>query len=83
MAPIVSVFNQGQAGTAMIVIAIGSGATILSHVSDSGFWIVSKYLDMNEKQTLRSWTVMETIVAVTGLAFTLLYSLLFEVLTIA
>ncbi len=54
--------------------AIASGATILSHVNDSGFWIVSKYLGMNEKQTLRSWTVMETIIAVSGLLFTLLAS---------
>ncbi|MFO7621947.1 MAG: gluconate:H+ symporter [Bacteroidales bacterium] len=75
MAPILPMFNLSQPGTALIVIAISSGATILSHVNDSGFWIVSKYLGMNEKQTLKSWTIMETIIAVAGLALTLLLSL--------
>ncbi len=77
MAPILPVFNLNQPNLALIVIAIASGATILSHVNDSGFWIVSKYLGMNEKQTLQSWTVMETIIAVSGLLLTLLFSLFF------
>ena len=72
MAPILPVFNLDQPNIALIVIAIAAGATILSHVNDSGFWIVSKYLGMNEKQTLQSWTVMETIIATSGLVFTLL-----------
>jgi len=75
MAPIIDLLNPGEANVALIVIAIGAGATILSHVNDSGFWIVSKYLGMNEKQTLRSWTVMETIISVSGLAFAMLFSL--------
>jgi Gnt-I system low-affinity gluconate transporter len=75
MAPILPVFNLNQPNLALVVIAIASGATVLSHVNDSGFWIVSKYLGMNEKQTLQSWTVMETIIAVSGLIFTLLLSM--------
>jgi len=75
IAPIIELINPGQAYIALIVVAIGAGATILSHVNDSGFWIVSKYLGMNEKQTLRSWTVMETILAVSGLVFAGLISL--------
>jgi Gnt-I system low-affinity gluconate transporter len=74
MSPILPVFNLSQPHIAIIVIAIASGATILSHVNDSGFWIVSKYLGMNEKQTLQSWTVMETIISVCGLLITLLLS---------
>ena len=74
MAPILPAFNLDQPNIALIVIAIASGATILSHVNDSGFWIVSKYLGMNEKQTLQSWTIMETIISVCGLIFTLLAS---------
>ena len=77
MAPILTVINPGQQQIGIIVIAIAAGATILSHVNDSGFWIVSKYLRMNEKQTLQSWTVMETIISVTGLMLCLLLSLLF------
>lgn len=46
---------------ALLVIAIASGASILSHVNDSGFWLVSKYLGLTEKQTFKSWTVMTTI----------------------
>jgi Gnt-I system low-affinity gluconate transporter len=75
MAPILPVFSISQPATALIVVAIAAGATILSHVNDSGFWIVSKYLGMNEKQTLQSWTVMETIIAFTGLAMTMFLSL--------
>jgi Gnt-I system low-affinity gluconate transporter len=77
MAPILPAFNLGQPDIAIIVISIAAGATILSHVNDSGFWIVSKYLGMNEKQTLQSWTVMETIIAVTGLLLCLLASIIF------
>jgi Gnt-I system low-affinity gluconate transporter len=76
MAPILPVFDLSQSHLAIIVIAIASGATILSHVNDSGFWIVSKYLGMNEKQTLQSWTVMETIISVCGLLITLLLSVI-------
>jgi Gnt-I system low-affinity gluconate transporter len=75
MAPVLTVFNLGAPETALIVISIASGATILSHVNDSGFWLVSKYFGMDEKQTLKSWTVMETIIALCGLAFTMLASL--------
>jgi len=57
-------------------LAIASGATLLSHVNDSGFWLVGKYLRMNEKQTLQSWTVMETIIAVGGLTTTMIAGLL-------
>ena len=74
MAPILPAFNLTQPNMALIVIAIAAGATILSHVNDSGFWIVSKYLGTNEKQTLQSWTIMSTLVAVCGLSFTLLAS---------
>ena len=75
MAPALAEFNLDEPHKALIVIAIASGATILSHVNDSGFWLVNKYFGMNEKQTLQSWTVMETIIAVCGLIFTLIASL--------
>ncbi|MCF7560341.1 GntP family permease [Sabulilitoribacter multivorans] len=51
---------------ALLVIAIASGASIMSHVNDSGFWLVSKYLGLTEKQTFKSWTVMTTILACVG-----------------
>lgn len=75
MAPVLAYFELSQPHVALIVIAIASGATILSHVNDSGFWLVSKYFGMDEKQTLQSWTVMESIIAFCGLGFTLLAGL--------
>lgn len=51
---------------ALLVLAIASGASILSHVNDSGFWLVSKYLGMNEKETFRSWSMMTLWIAVVG-----------------
>ncbi len=71
MAPVLPVFNLSSPQMALIVIAIAAGATMLSHVNDSGFWLVGKYFGMNEKQTLRSWTVMESIIAFCGLGFAL------------
>lgn len=63
-APLVMVQeNFTEIDKALLVIIIASGASILSHVNDSGFWLVSKYLGINEKQTFQSWTLMTTILA--------------------
>jgi Gnt-I system low-affinity gluconate transporter len=76
MAPVLEVFNLSANHLALVVLAIASGATLLSHVNDSGFWLVGKYFGMTEKQTLQSWTIMETIIAVSGLILTLIVSLI-------
>ena len=52
-----------------LVFAIAAGATVLSHVNDSGFWLVSRFFDMDEATTLKTWTVMETLLGL--VAFTL------------
>ncbi len=57
---------------AAMVLAINGGATAFSHVNDSGFWMVSSLLKINEKDTLKSWTMMETIIGLTGLACALI-----------
>jgi Gnt-I system low-affinity gluconate transporter len=77
VAPIMSEFTLSSPEKALVVIAIAAGSSILSHVNDSGFWLVNKYLGLTEKQTLQSWTVMETIVSVTGFAMALILSYLF------
>ena len=59
----------------LIVIAIAGGATVLSHVNDSGFWLVGRFLGMDEKTTLKTWTVMETLIGVIGFVFAFLLSL--------
>lgn len=62
---------------ACIVLAIASGASMLSHVNDSGFWLVSQYLKIDERQTFRTWTVMTTLLGLTGFAVvSLLYFLI-------
>lgn len=74
MAPVLPYFEVSDPGKALIVLAIAAGATILSHVNDSGFWLIGKYFGLTEKQTLQSWTVMETIISVVGFLICLLLS---------
>ena len=52
--------NLGDVQIALLVVAVAAGATVLSHVNDSGFWLVSRFFGMDEKTTLKTWTVMET-----------------------
>ncbi len=56
----------------LMVLAIGSGSLMLSHVNDSGFWLFKEYFNLSIKDTLRSWTLMETTVGVAGLLGVLL-----------
>ncbi len=60
----------------LLVLATGAGSLVLSHVNDSGFWLIKEFFDMTVQQTLKTWTVAETIIGVAGLGFTLLLSLL-------
>ncbi len=71
-APVLAQASFSVIQTSIIVIAISSGASILSHVNDSGFWLVGKYLGLTEKQTFRFWSVMTTIIALVGLSLCLL-----------
>ncbi|MGW6882816.1 GntT/GntP/DsdX family permease [Streptomyces goshikiensis] len=61
--------------TALLVLAIGAGSLFFSHVNDAGFWLVKEYFGMTVGQTLKTWSVMETIISVAGLGFVLLLSL--------
>ena len=60
----------------LLVLATGAGSLMLSHVNDSGFWLIKEFFNMTVPQTLRTWTVVETIVGVAGLMFTLLLATL-------
>ena len=68
IAPLVAAGGYSQAQTALIVIAVSAGSIIASHVNDGGFWIVAKYFNMSVKDTLKTWTVLETILSVVGFA---------------
>jgi GntP family gluconate:H+ symporter len=60
----------------LMVLATGAGALMLSHVNDAGFWLIKEFFNMTVPQTLKTWTVTETIIGVAGLAFTLALSFL-------
>lgn len=60
---------------ALLVITVASGATIASHVNDSGFWLVNRFLGLSEKDTLKTWTVMETIIGFVGFGMALIVSM--------
>jgi GntP family gluconate:H+ symporter len=56
----------------LMVLATGAGSLVLSHVNDGGFWLVKEYFGLTVSETLRTWTVCETIISVVGLALTVL-----------
>ena len=56
----------------LLVLATGAGSLVLSHVNDSGFWLIKEFFGMTIPQTLKTWTLAETIIGVAGLGFTLL-----------
>jgi gluconate:H+ symporter, GntP family len=66
--PLVSAGGYSQAQVALIVIAVSAGSIIASHVNDGGFWIVARYFNMSVKDTLKTWTALETILSVVGFA---------------
>ncbi|MBC2640033.1 MULTISPECIES: GntP family permease [unclassified Rhodococcus (in: high G+C Gram-positive bacteria)] len=66
--PAIAAGNYSSAQIALIVIAVSAGSIIASHVNDGGFWIVSRYFNMSVKDTLKTWTVLETILSVVGFA---------------
>jgi len=55
----------------LLVLAIGSGSLFFSHVNDAGFWLVKEYFGLTVVQTLKTWSVMETVISVLGLVFVL------------
>ncbi|MFJ8817873.1 GntP family permease [Amycolatopsis thermoflava] len=68
IAPSLADAGYSQAQLALIVVAIAAGSIIASHVNDGGFWIVSRYFGLTVGETLKTWTVLETILSVSGFA---------------
>lgn len=60
----------------LLVLAVGSGSLFFSHLNDAGFWMVKEYFGMSVGQTLRTWSLMETVISVVGLVLVLLLDLL-------
>jgi GntP family gluconate:H+ symporter len=66
MAPTVTQLGYTQIQLALLVVAISAGSIIASHVNDGGFWIISRYFNMSVPETLKTWTVLETVLSVSG-----------------
>ena len=75
MATMPAVMDTSMLYRAAMCCAICGGATALSHVNDAGFWLVGTFLEIDEKTTLKSWTIMETLIGVTALIVSLVISI--------
>ncbi|MGX1881937.1 GntP family permease [Streptomyces sp. NPDC055287] len=73
VAPLAADMSASHA--ALLVLAVGAGSLFFSHVNDAGFWLVKEYFGMDVGQTIKTWSVMETIISVVSLGFVLLLSL--------
>ncbi|MEC5151744.1 gluconate:H+ symporter [Cryobacterium sp. GrIS_2_6] len=73
LAPVAA--TLGATDVSLMVLAIGAGSLFLSHVNDAGFWLVKEYLGTTVGQTLKTWTIMECLISVTGLAGVLLLNI--------
>jgi GntP family gluconate:H+ symporter len=60
----------------LVVLAVGAGSVFFSHVNDAGFWLVNQYFGLTVGQTIKTWSLMETVLSVSGLGFVMLLSLL-------
>ncbi|WTH27425.1 GntP family permease [Kitasatospora purpeofusca] len=68
--------DMSSTHAALLVLAIGAGSLFLSHVNDAGFWLVKEYFGMSVGQTLKSWSVMETVISVVAIALIMPLSLI-------
>ncbi|EST28821.1 GntP family permease [Streptomyces niveus] len=73
--PLVEGQSMSQPHLALIIMAISAGSIFASHVNDGGFWMVAKYFGISERDTLKSWTVLETVLSVAGFVVAALLSL--------
>ncbi|MCH8613552.1 GntP family permease [Arsenicicoccus dermatophilus] len=66
--------GMSQSHMSLLVLAIGAGSVFFSHVNDAGFWLVKEYFGLKVSETIKTWSIMETIISVTGLLTVLLLS---------
>jgi GntP family gluconate:H+ symporter len=78
-AALVKPIADAQPGTnlELLVLAMGAGSLILSHVNDGGFWLAKSYLNLSVPDTLKTWTILETILSVVGFACVLILNAVF------
>ncbi|PBC61549.1 permease [Streptomyces sp. Tue6028] len=68
VAPLLTEGHHSQAFVALVIMAISAGSIFASHVNDGGFWMVAKYFGISERDTLKTWTVLESVLSVAGFA---------------
>ncbi len=73
LAPLAAGMSTNE--VSLMVLAIGAGSVFFSHVNDAGFWLVKEYFGLKVGQTIKTWSVMETVLSVTGLVLVLLLNL--------
>ncbi|WP_030666667.1 GntP family permease [Streptomyces cellulosae] len=66
VAPLLAEGHHSQAFVALVIMAISAGSIFASHVNDGGFWMVAKYFGISERDTLKTWTVLESVLSVAG-----------------
>ena len=72
---VLPMLGTSDVNLALVVLATGAGSLIASHVNDAGFWMFKEYFGLSMKETFATWTLLETIISVSGLGFILLLSL--------
>ena len=72
---VLPLLQHSDANVALVVLAIGAGSVILSHVNDAGFWMFKEYFGLTVKDTFLTWSLLETIISVSGIIFILFISL--------
>lgn len=75
VAPLLTEGNHSQAFVALVIMAISAGSIFASHVNDGGFWMVAKYFGISERDTLKTWTVLESVLSLAGFAVAAVVSL--------
>ncbi|PTH21732.1 gluconate permease [Staphylococcus arlettae] len=72
---VLPLLQHSDVNVALVVLAIGAGSVILSHVNDAGFWMFKEYFGLTVKETFLTWSLLETIISVSGIIFILFLSL--------
>ncbi|MCU7556194.1 gluconate:H+ symporter [Macrococcus capreoli] len=72
---VLPMLQTSDVNLALVVLATGAGSVIASHVNDAGFWMFKEYFGLSVKETVLTWTLLETIISVSGLIFILIFSM--------
>lgn len=72
---VIPILESSDVNLSLVVLATGAGSVIASHVNDAGFWMFKEYFGLSVKETVLTWTLLETIISVSGLIFILIFSM--------